>query len=154
MRKSIILCIIVLAFSGCYQTQELEQAPNRIPKNSACFESGNCVSLEIAGTAQERATGLMNRQKLDENAGMLFIFDYSDRHSFWMKNTLIPLDIIWIGANGKIVYIAENVRPCTITDCPSIKPTESALLVLETNAGKARENNLQTGQKVFLNYDS
>ena len=80
-------------------------------KNQVCFGQ-KCFFIELAKTEAERNQGLMYRKELDKNKGMLFIFDKEGSHPFWMKNTLIPLDIIWIDSRGKIVFISQNVQPC------------------------------------------
>ena len=74
-----------------------------------CFKE-YCFSVELATTDQERARGLMYREAVNNNSGMLFIFNQPDRHSFWMKNTLIPLDIIWLNDNKQVVFINKNTH--------------------------------------------
>src|SRR3989344_4541488 len=74
------------------------------------------INVEIADDNEERMKGLMFRERLDENAGMLFVFEDEQYQAFWMKNTLIPLDIIFIGKNLEIVDI-ENAVPCKTGDC-------------------------------------
>ena len=92
---------------------------------------------EIADTNESRQRGLMFREKLKENTGMIFIFDYEGKHSFWMKNTLIPLDLIWISTDKKVVYI-QTLQPCKSDPCPSYKPEIDSKYVLEVDAGKFR----------------
>ena len=77
----------------------------------------------------------MFRKKLDKNYGMVFVFSEDGKHTFWMKNTLIPLDMIWIGGDNKVVYVAQNVQPCKSLICPSVIPSGKAKYVLEINAG-------------------
>lgn len=98
-----------------------------------CFP-GVCISAEVADTPTARAQGLMFRETLAEDKGMLFIFDTEARHSFWMKNTYIPLEIIWIDSNLSIVHI-EHAVPCTTAECASHIPVQKALYVVEVNAG-------------------
>ena len=103
------------------------------------------VFVEIANTDSEREKGLSNRKHLKENKGMLFIFDEPDRYGFWMKDTLIPLDILWIN-NGEVVHIEENVRPESF---PNVyRPDELATKVLEVNAGWVSKNKVLIGSKV------
>src|SRR3989344_2502586 len=73
-------------------------------KPQVCFEE-KCFNVELAKTDVEKAQGLMFREHLDRNSGMLFIYDEEGSYSFWMKNTLIPLDIIWINSQNKVVDI-------------------------------------------------
>ena len=81
---------------------------------------------------------------------MLFIFSQSKRHVFWMKNTLIALDIIWIDRDKRIVFIMRDVLPCKTEQCPAYTPKENALCVLEVNTGVTIEQGLKVGdQAVF-----
>lgn len=103
-------------------------------------------SVEIAKTANEREIGLSNRDFLPENTGMLFVFENSDIYAFWMKETLIPLDIIWISEGQKIVYIEKNAQPGTY---PTVyKPTKKALFVLELAGGESDKNFFEVGDQV------
>ena len=105
------------------------------------------INAELANTPQKRERGLMFREKLAENEGMLFVFGTEGYHSFWMKNTLIPLDIIWINAEKEIVDIKENFQPCKVGPCESYVPKYPAKYVLEANAGWIKENQLKLGDK-------
>ncbi len=77
-----------------------------------------CYDVEIADDVMERTQGLMFRENLEDDKGMLFVFESESRHSFWMKNTKIPLDIIWINDGGEIVYISQSTPPCVADPCP------------------------------------
>ncbi|MBW6459873.1 MAG: DUF192 domain-containing protein [Bacteroidales bacterium] len=90
------------------------------------------LDIEIADSEKERTQGLMYRHHLPENAGMFFIFDRDEPRSFWMKNTFISLDIIYIHSSGEIVSIQKYTQPGSIYSVPSEKP---AKYVLEVNAG-------------------
>lgn len=109
----------------------LSETPSRL-----CFGE-RCVTLEIARTPEERRQGLMYRTALAAETGMLFIFEQPGYHSFWMKNTLIPLDILWLDENLTVVHIERNVPPCATDPCPSYRPPVEARYVLEVNAGAA-----------------
>ena len=80
-------------------------------KGYICFDN-SYVEIEFATTPEERTIGLMNRTNIPENSGMLFIFDVEGIHKFWMKNTLVPLDMIWLDEKGRIIHIEKNVMPC------------------------------------------
>ena len=95
--------------------------------------------VEVAKTDEEQAMGLMNRLDLKNNSGMLFLFDNEKKASFWMKNTFIPLDIIFINKNGSINSIYKNTKPKSLK---RIKSKGEVLAVLEINAGEAKENNI------------
>jgi len=79
-------------------------------KGKVCYEE-NCFDVEIVDSDIDRAEGLMFRESLCDDCGMLFIFDENGRYPFWMKNTLIYLDIIWIDENKEIVFITEKAEP-------------------------------------------
>ncbi len=117
-----------------------------------CFED-NCFYVEIVDDDTERTLGLMNREYLEPDAGMLFIFDEEGSYPFWMKNTLIPLDMIWLNSNGEIVYIFENAQPCVSNPCPIIAHDGSALFVVELNAGTVNEKEIQVGQTAKFEID-
>ena len=112
------------------------------------FKNGNiavALDIEVANTAKEIEQGLMYRQKMDKNRGMLFIFPEMGQRGFWMKNTLIPLDIIYIDDNKTIVSIQKNTIPFSEENLPSEGP---AIYVLEVNAGFSDLHGLQAGDKV------
>jgi uncharacterized membrane protein (UPF0127 family) len=108
---------------------------------------GTVVMAELADTVEERARGLMFRPSLEKNRGMLFTFAEPQPWTFWMKNTRISLDIIWMDQKKKIVHIERNVPTCDRTDdgCPQYQPNENAVYVLELAAGSADALNLQRG---------
>jgi len=114
---------------------------------------GVTIQAELADTTQKRATGLMFRESLPANHGMLFTFFEEQEWSFWMKNTRIPLDIIWMNKGKRIVHVERNVPVCTRTDdsCPNYQPNMPAMYVLELEAGTADLLKLQRG--VRLHFD-
>ena len=92
--------------------------------------------------------GLMFREKMDADKGMLFIFEKEGEYPFWMKNTLIPLDIIWINEDKEVVFISENAQPCNEEySCSSINPGNNAKYVLEINGGISEKIGLKIGDK-------
>ena len=101
--------------------------------------------VEVAKTNEEQVKGLMYRLELKKNEGMLFLFDNEKNTSFWMKNTFIPLDIIFINKNGSINKIHNNTLPKSLK---RIKSNGKVLAVLEINAGEANKNNI--GYKSFI----
>jgi uncharacterized membrane protein (UPF0127 family) len=110
------------------------------------------VKVEIARTEPERARGLMYRQKLEPGRGMIFLFEYPQRLTFWMKNTYIPLDMIFIGADKRVVYVEENAEPLTTS---ARGPTdEDSQFVLEVPGGWARAHGVERGVAcTFVNID-
>lgn len=101
------------------------------------------VYVEIVNDPRERSQGLMFRENLEWNKGMLFVFDEEKILSFWMKNTLIPLDMLFIDEKLRIIDIKENVSPCKENPCPSYPSKQPAKYVLEVNAGFALKNNIK-----------
>jgi YVTN family beta-propeller protein len=106
------------------------------------------VFVEVPDDLEEHMRGLMFRQHLPWNAGMLFAYDSEEPKSFWMKNTLIPLDMIFVGDNSEIVDIIENVPPCEQDPCPTYPSEEPAQYVLEVNAGFVQQNRVQVGDQL------
>ena len=138
--KKLLLLIVIIAV--------LVPILLRDKSNTACFEDGFCVELEVKDTNEERALGLMFREELDENQGMLFVFDNPDRYSFWMKNMKISIDIIFLNENKEIIHIAKNVPPCLKEPCSLYAPNDSALYAIEVMAGFSEIHNLETGQEI------
>jgi uncharacterized membrane protein (UPF0127 family) len=95
------------------------------------------ITAELAVTDEERARGLMYREKIALDYGMLFCFAEEDLHAFWMKNTLIALDLLWLDRDRRIVHISRNVPPCMEDPCPSYAPDRPGAYVLELGAGGA-----------------
>jgi uncharacterized protein len=112
--------------------------------------------LEVARTAQEQSTGLMYRKSLAANRGMLFVFSPARPASFWMKNTLIPLDMVFM-SSGVVKYISANVPPCKVADCPGYGPQSQIPIdnVIELRAGRAAELKIKVGDRLKIdNYSA
>ncbi|MCU0653655.1 MAG: DUF192 domain-containing protein [Candidatus Pacebacteria bacterium] len=114
-----------------------------------CFAQ-KCYGVEVASTPEARDTGLMFRKQLDRDRGMLFVFDRDGSYHFWMKNTLIPLDIIWIGSDRRIAYISKNTPPCNSDPCPQYGPSSPARYVLEINAGQTDAVGARIGDEITI----
>ena len=104
--------------------------------------------MEIADNNQERERGLSDRQTLNPDSGMLFIFNQEDRHSFWMQNTQFPLDIIWLDKEKKVVSIQSGAPTCQIDPCPMYTPDKPGYYVLELTGGLSSKIGLKVGDKV------
>ncbi|GAB4170880.1 MAG: DUF192 domain-containing protein [Wenzhouxiangellaceae bacterium] len=109
---------------------------------------GKRYHVEIADTPETRARGLMFRDRLDDDAGMLFIWPNSAPRSFWMRNTRIPLDIVYIAEDGRIVAWSLNTPPCRTRNCPSYPSGKPARFVLEVNAGQMERLGVRIGDPV------
>ncbi len=96
--------------------------------------NGQTFYVEVADTQAEREQGLMYRESMKADEGMLFVFQENDQHNFWMKNTLIPLDMVWISEDKKVVDV-QAAEPCTQMPCTIYKPAGKSSYVLEVLQG-------------------
>ena len=108
---------------------------------------------EIADTPEKHARGLMFRRCLKDGYGMLFVFPDEEVRSFWMKNTLIPLDMIFLNNEKQVVDMYCSVPPCRSDPCPSYTSALPARFVLEIKGGSARKLKLKIGDKIFIPID-
>jgi uncharacterized membrane protein (UPF0127 family) len=111
----------------------------------AVMPSGAVYRLELAKTPEEQAQGLMFRESLPDRAGMLFLFPDASVHKFWMKNTMIPLDMIWMDAGGKVLFVSANTPPCKADPCANYGPDAPASSVLEIAGGMAAKEKIAPG---------
>ena len=102
------------------------------------------IKAEVAANDPERQQGLMFREKMASNAGMVFVFDQAGPQCMWMKNTLLPLSVAFIDAEGKIVNI-EDMQPQTLDNHCAAKPVKYAL---EMNLGWFKQKNIKPGSKI------
>lgn len=125
-----------------------------MPQSAVRFETPRgpwIVRVEIARNDQQRARGLMFRRELARDHGMLFIFDETSEHSFWMHNTLIPLDLIFLGDDRKVVGVVANAAPQTDT-ARAVK--EPSRYVVEVSGGEAAAHGVGAGTSaVFVSVD-
>ncbi len=150
-----ILCAI-LVFSY-YLSIKSETNPGINPNNNLNLYKTTVVKINnkhlfqtyIADTPAKQQLGLMYQQELATDSAMLFTFANSTYQQFWMKNTLIPLDIIFVNDN-KIVDIEHNAKPCRQDPCPTYNSEKPANQVLEINAGLSKKLNINIGQDVIV----
>ena len=114
--------------------------------------AGTTIFVEIADSPDTRAQGLMFRPSMAPDRGMLFLFPESGDHAFWMKNTLISLDMIWLDQSGTILHLEANVPVCTRKDdgCPRYQSPHKSLQILELNAGMAKKLDLAVGKQLTI----
>lgn len=138
LSKLVVIATALLVLSGCDAGEPYVMV------------EGERFSLEIADDNAERAQGLMFREDMPRDHGMLFIFPNERMRSFWMKNTRIPLDIIYLDRNLKVVSISADTPPCRSRTgrCPSYPSEGPAQYVLEINAGRAAELGLEPGDRI------
>ena len=123
------------------------------PDRAIFSGSGNQIELtvEIADDDAERAQGLMFRDSMPEGRGMLFIHDTEEPQAYWMKNTRIPLDILYFDSARRLVAQQRDVPACTLGDaCPPYPSNAPARYVLELNAGEAARLKLENGAELIL----
>jgi len=135
MKNLILLFFFIYFITACTSEQ------------SKVILAGTTISVEIASTPEQRQQGLMSRTFLPENHGMLFLFEEENEEVFWMKDTLIPLDIIFIDNNKNITKIHHAV-PCEKDPCSLY--SGKAKYVLEVNGGFTEDNNIQEGETVLF----
>ncbi|HEY6000691.1 MAG TPA: DUF192 domain-containing protein [bacterium] len=139
--------LVALAGSRAAAQPAAQPAAPPADRRPVCVR-GNCFDAEIAVTAEERSRGLMHRTTLAPGAGMLFVFPAAGRHGFWMKNTLIELDIVFIGADKRVVDIARRAQPCRKEPCAEYYPGAPAAYALEIAGGLADRYGLGAGDPV------
>jgi uncharacterized membrane protein (UPF0127 family) len=112
---------------------------------------GQRFIVEVADTQEARNKGLMFRDSLGEDRGMLFIFDQQQPLAMWMKNTRIPLDILYFDQYRRLVSVSAGAPPCSLGDrCPPFRSTAPALYTLELNAGQASRLGVQPGDELVF----
>ncbi|OGJ21941.1 hypothetical protein A3K73_04825 [Candidatus Pacearchaeota archaeon RBG_13_36_9] len=139
----IIVLIVVLLLVIIFVPRNSEEKINSI---SVSFENVS-INAEIADTPEKIERGLMYRESLGKNEGMLFIFWEEKETNFWMKNTLIPLDMIFLNKDGEIVNIVENAVPCNSSNCILYLSEVPVKYVIEVNAGFVKENEIEVGER-------
>jgi uncharacterized membrane protein (UPF0127 family) len=146
VRNSLLGLALLVAACSAPQNTTAAPAPAAAPEPRVILPDGAAIQVELAIDEPTRTQGLMYRDRLAEDRGMLFFFPESGEYPFWMKNTLIPLDMIWIDDRRRIVHVASNVPPCTADPCPNYPPNAAAKYVLELAAGVAAKHHLRNGQ--------
>jgi uncharacterized membrane protein (UPF0127 family) len=143
MRLPILLTASLLLLAGCASA-----------KGPWVELNGKRYTIEIADDDAERARGLMFRDAMEQNHGMLFIHDVEAPQSYWMKNTHIPLDILYFDDARRLVSQQRDVPPCSLGDgCPPYPSAAPARYVLELNAGEAAKLDLETGAELRFGPD-
>ena len=139
--RVLILSLVAMVCSSC------------VAQEPYVVLAGERFKVELATTQQEQALGLMFRDSMPDDHGMLFIFPAEGMRGFWMKNTRIPLDIFYFDEELRLVSVSENARPCRTQRCPNYPSAGPAKYVLELNGGKAAELGVQAGDVLELHID-
>lgn len=139
----------LLLASACGAAPQSPRKPTSVPAPRVQLPSGVLYKVELAQTPEEQARGLMFRESLPEKTGMLFLFPDKGPHRFWMKNTMIPLDMIWMDEKGTVLFVSANTPPCVADPCPTYGPTDaSASSVLEIAGGLAAKEKVTVGSAI------
>jgi len=138
---------------GCRVKEQPNQARQRIPIKIVIKKRAIEILAEVADTDTKRTRGLMFRHNLNKDTGMLFVYPEDIREGFWMKNTLIPLDILYVGSNKRIIGLCsmtpvENPRR---GPWPSYNPGLPYRYAIEVNSGFARQHNINVGDCIVFN---
>lgn len=158
VRKFLLLALTIIAFTSCknetseHNAIKTEEISFSKDGELTLYNSDSVklkkVDIEVARSEYEQQTGLMYRKSMKKNRGMLFVYDDErPRPNFYMKNTYIGLDLIYINADYKVVDINENAQALDETPIPS---DAKAKYVLETNAGMAEKWGIQKGDRISL----
>ena len=170
-QKTSLMILLAVTFLGCTSSSLPHSNTDKITKTSeqkkiAVSPSNSAqilpvtakttinqtiIELEVAQTQKQQALGLMFRQSLPKNRGMLFPFDEPQITQFWMKNVTISLDMIFL-YQGEVKAIAEDVPPCVADPCPVYGPNILIDRVLELGGGRAKELNLQVGDRLKIEF--
>lgn len=147
-----IIAILLIVFLANYKDNHSENLSiKEVCLGEDVAEGHNCFNVELAESLAEKSKGLMNRESLCDGCGMLFVYEELGDYNFWMKNTLIPLDIIWLDEQYRVVHIA-NAIPCKTENCEVYSPEVDSLYVLEINGGKAKQIGLEVGSYMEFVY--
>ena len=153
MRRLFVLCCCAALLVACYDNEEYPKrsdygfATGRVLLGGG--EDPVLVDVEIADTDEQRAQGLMNRESLPDDAGMMFVYFEPSQAGFWMKNTLIPLSVAFIDEEETITQIID-MEPCKQELCPSYAPKSAYVAALEVNQGMFDEWGIDVGDTVRL----
>ncbi len=144
MKRSLVSGLAAIAFvlTAPAALAELETSPLTIESSNGV----HAFTVEIADEPEEITTGLMNRESMDPDAGMLFDFGQPREAAMWMKNTLIPLDMLFMAPDGQVIAIARNTVPGSLR---TITPGVPVKAVLELNGGRAEELGIEPGDEVI-----
>jgi uncharacterized membrane protein (UPF0127 family) len=114
--------------------------------------NGINVTMAIASTDEQRIRGLSGIEKMNENEGMLFLFDKPSKQGFWMNKMNFPIDIIWLDSNNKVVHIEKQLEPCKLfLACPVYNPEVDSLYVIELRSGFADDHSIKND--MIINFD-
>ena len=156
MRRIFLISILsVFILSGCWASDiwydiSMKWSDGKLPEEKIELETSvgkTELTVEVADSMKEREKGLMEREKLESGHGMLFQFEDEAPRAFWMKNTKIPLDVIFFSAKKEVASLVEWMNPCITPQCPSYSSAVPAMYALEVPAGFIKEKAVKIGDK-------
>jgi hypothetical protein len=145
-RNAILLLLFAASCGGASKKTHTSPPPLTGPR--VILPSGAVYKVELAVTPEEQMQGLMFRESLPQRSGMLFLFADREPHTFWMKNTMIPLDLIWMDEAGRVLFVSAETPPCKADPCPSYGPEVPAASVLEIAGGMAAKEKVTVGSTI------
>lgn len=157
LNKLVAIAAIALLMLGCQTLRAGSQSlvdkglPQYLPAEAVAVIHDHAVDLEVAATPEQQALGLMYRADLGENRGMLFPFDPPRPAAFWMKNTLMALDIIFL-RDQQVVTIHANVPPCKTPACPTYSSNGPIDQAIELEAGQAQRLGVEQGDRIQVEF--
>ena len=143
---AVTITVLLLLYFKAKSPNTEQEIVKKSEKKTELTIKDKKIAVEIADTEEKRALGLMFRQNLEENSGMLFIFEKKGMYPFWMKNTGIPLSIAFIDENDVIIDVLEMVPNQEVI---TYSPTEPFLVALEMNHGWFPENSIKIGDTIY-----
>jgi len=141
MRTALLAALLLVSFFfGCLA--------NGLRKESVTIGTAR-IDAWVSDTQASRNQGLMNVQRIGENEGMIFVYDRPGMYRFWMKNTLIPLDLIFVSDNLTVISI-QHMRPCVQDLCLLYEPPSEIMYAIEVNDGFTEINNVMVGEQISI----
>ncbi|HUD70903.1 MAG TPA: DUF192 domain-containing protein [Dongiaceae bacterium] len=137
-------------YDSFYRPDDARRAFAGVQHAAVTFPGGRVIAAEIADTREREMYGYMYRPEVPEDEGMVFVYPESGWHSFWMKNTLVPLDILWLDETFRILHMETPAPPCKADPCPSFGPMRASRYVVETRAGTAAREGLKIGDRLGI----
>lgn len=166
IKSYLIICFLAVILFLVIRLQGLPGQVPEVPFSAKVTIRDQTIIVEIAASVETQAKGLSGRQTLEENKGMLFVFEQTGQHSFWMKEMKFPLDIVWIkdgetcppstGAEGDCGRVVDMVTNAPVPEEDRILkyiPEKEANYVLEVNAGLVDRYGWQIGDEVVIEFD-
>jgi len=139
-RAYVFLVAALVAASGCIVE----------PSDRLCFADGSCIFVEVADEPNARRRGLMHRESIPADHGMLFIFEADGLHGIWMKNMQFPIDLIWADNDSTVVDVKADAPPCRMDPCTIYLPNQTARYVVEVNANYTRKHGIDVGDRLKM----